>query len=399
MKFLLDFFESQKPKFEKGGKLEKFYALYEAVDTFVFTPDHVTKSNAHVRDALDLKRTMVTVAVALLPCVLMACYNTGLQSNLAMEASSIVNNDWRANLLTALGIGLSPESLISNFLLGLLYFLPVYIVTMATGGFWEVIFASVRGHEVNEGFVVTGLLFPLTLPPTIPLWQVAIGISFGVVVGKEIFGGTGRNIFNPALMARAFLFFAYPAEISGDAVWTALDGYTGATALAQASQGGLDAIMFTWEQAFLGFIPGSMGETSALACLIGAGILIATGIGSWRIMLGGFFGMVFMALIFNSIGSSTNPMFSLPPIWHFAIGSFAFALVFMATDPVSAAMTDTGRWVYGFLIGVLGVLIRVVNPAYPEGWMLAILFMNAFAPLIDYFVIKSNIKRRMARNG
>jgi Na+-transporting NADH:ubiquinone oxidoreductase subunit B len=296
-----------------------------------------------------------------------------------------------------LGLQLSSASIIANFLMGLLYFLPVYIVTMAAGGLWEVLFASVRGHEVNEGFVVSGLLFPLTLPPTIPLWQVAVGISFGVVIGKEVFGGTGRNVFNPALMARAFLFFAYPAQISGDAVWTALDGYTGATALAQAAVGGVSAIQYDWMTSFLGFIPGSMGETSTLACLIGAVILIASGIGSWRIMLGGLIGMVAMSSFFNFVGSATNPMFSVTPMWHFVIGSFAFAMVFMATDPVSAAMTNTGRWIYGILIGVLGVLIRVINPAYPEGWMLAILFMNAFAPVLDYFVLKANIKRRMAR--
>lgn len=399
MKFLLDLIESQKTKFEKGGKLEKFYALYEAVDTFIFTPDHVTKSNAQVRDSIDLKRTMITVAVALIPCVLMACYNTGLQASLAQEATGLAAAGWRAELLSSLGLTLSSNSILACLLYGLFFFLPVYIVTMTAGGIWEVIFASVRGHEVNEGFVVSGLLFPLILPPTIPLWQVAVGISFGVVVGKEIFGGTGRNVFNPALMARAFLFFAYPAQISGDAVWTALDGYTGATVLAQMSQGGMEAVTYTWNQSFLGFIPGSMGETSTLACLFGAAVLILSGIGSWRIMLSGAIGMVVMSLIFNAAGSATNPMFAITPAWHFVTGGFAFAIVFMATDPVSAAMTDCGRWVYGFLIGVLGVLIRVVNPAYPEGWMLAILFMNAFAPLIDYFVLKSNIKRRMARNG
>ncbi len=397
MRFLLEILENQKPKFEKGGKLEKFYALYEALDTFIFTPDHVTKSNAHVRDSIDLKRTMITVAAALVPCVLMACYNTGLQTHLAAETSGLAINGWRANLLTMLGLQLSSASIIANFLMGLLYFLPVYIVTMAVGGMWEVLFASVRGHEVNEGFVVSGLLFPLTLPPTIPLWQVAVGISFGVVIGKEVFGGTGRNIFNPALMARAFLFFAYPAQISGDAVWTALDGYTGATALSQAAAGGVTAIKYDWMSSFLGFIPGSMGETSTLACLIGAVVLIVSGIGSWRIMLGGLIGMIAMSSFFNAVGSATNPMFSVTPMWHLVIGSFAFAMVFMATDPVSAAMTNTGRWIYGILIGVLGVLIRVINPAYPEGWMLAILFMNAFAPVLDYFVLKANIKRRMAR--
>lgn len=399
MKFLEKFFESQHHHFDKGGKLEKLFPVYEMIDTFLFTPSSVTKSNAHVRDGIDLKRTMVTVAMALFPCVLMACYNTGLQANLAIAAKGITAVGWRADIINALGIGFDATSIISNFLYGLLYFLPVFLVCNIVGGFWEVIFASVRGHEVNEGFMVTGLLFPLTLPPTIPLWQVAVGISFGVVIGKEIFGGTGRNIFNPALMARAFLFFAYPAQISGDAVWTAVDGYTGATMLAQAAVGGEAAISFSFTDAFLGFVPGSMGETSTLAILLGAAFLIQQGIGSWRIMLGGLVGMVLMVMVFNSFGSTTNPMLNVGPAWHFVMGSFAFAMVFMATDPVSASMTDCGKLIYGFLIGVLGALVRVANPAYPEGWMLAILFMNAFAPLIDFFVVKANINRRMARNG
>jgi Na+-transporting NADH:ubiquinone oxidoreductase subunit B len=342
---------------------------------------------------------MITVAVALFPAIAMALYNTGYQANLALQTSGLEATGWRAAIIAATGIGFDPTNIIANVLHGALWFFPIFLVTQLAGGFWEVLFATVRKHEINEGFLVTGLLFPLTLPPTIPLWQVAVGISFGVVFGKEIFGGTGRNVFNVALMGRAFLFFAYPAEISGDAVWTAVDGYTGATALAQAANGGLEAITWSWNEAFLGLVPGSMGETSALACLIGAVFLIASGIGSWRIMLSVLVGMSLTALMFNSIGSETNLMFNVTPKWHFVIGSFAFATVFMATDPVSAAMSDLGRYIYGFLIGVLGVLIRVVNPAYPEGWMLAILFMNAFAPLIDYFVVNANIKRRMARNG
>jgi Na+-transporting NADH:ubiquinone oxidoreductase subunit B len=399
MKFLENFFDSKKELFEKGGKLETFYPLYEAIDTFIFSPDLTTKTDAHVRDGIDLKRTMITVAVALFPAIAMALYNTGYQANLALQTSGLEATGWRAAIIAATGIGFDPTNIIANVLHGALWFFPIFLVTQLAGGFWEVLFATVRKHEINEGFLVTGLLFPLTLPPTIPLWQVAVGISFGVVFGKEIFGGTGRNVFNVALMGRAFLFFAYPAEISGDAVWTAVDGYTGATALAQAANGGLEAITWSWNEAFLGLVPGSMGETSALACLIGAVFLIASGIGSWRIMLSVLVGMSLTALMFNSIGSETNLMFNVTPKWHFVIGSFAFATVFMATDPVSAAMSDLGRYIYGFLIGVLGVLIRVVNPAYPEGWMLAILFMNAFAPLIDYFVVNANIKRRMARNG
>jgi Na+-transporting NADH:ubiquinone oxidoreductase subunit B len=368
-------------------------------DTFIFTPDSVTKRDSHVRDGIDLKRTMITVAMALLPAILMALYNTGYQANLALASSGAAAEGWRADIINMVGMGFDPNNIVACFFHGLLWFLPIFIVTQAAGGFWEVIFATVRKHEINEGFLVSGLLFPLTLPPTIPLWQVAVGISFGVVFGKEIFGGTGRNVFNPALMGRAFLFFAYPAQISGDAVWTAVDGYTGATALAQAAVGGVDAITWSWQDAFIGLVPGSMGEVSTLACLLGAVFLISSGIGSWRIMLSMTLGMGLTALMFNSIGSATNPMFSVTPQWHFVIGSFAFACVYMATDPVSAAMTNIGRYIYGFLIGVLGVLVRVVNPAYPEGWMLAILFMNAFAPLIDYFVVNANIKRRMARNA
>lgn len=398
MKFLRDFLDKVEPHFEKGGKLEKLYPLYEAGDTFLFSPGSVTKGNTHIRDGIDLKRTMITVAMALFPVIIMALYNTGYQANLALQSTGMEAEGWRASIITMLGLGFDPGNILANLVHGLLWFLPVFIITQIAGGTWEMLFASVRGHEVNEGFLVTGLLFPLIVPPTIPLWQVAVGISFGVVIGKEIFGGTGRNVFNPALTARAFLFFAYPAQISGDAVWTAVDGFTGATPLAQAAVGGVDAIGWSWNDAFLGFIPGSMGETSTIACLIGAVWLITQGIGSWRIMLSMTLGMIGMSLVFNLIGSETNPLFAVPWHWHFVLGGYAFAMVFMATDPVSAAMTNTGRWIYGFLIGVLGVLIRVVNPAYPEGWMLAILFMNGIAPLIDYFVVNQNIKRREARN-
>ncbi len=337
--------------------------------------------------------------MALMPVLLFGLYFTGFQANTALASMGVEPTGWRAAILTSMGVGFSPADICANIFHGALYFVPIFLVTNIAGGLWEVIFSTVRKHEINEGFLVTGLLFPLILPPTIPLWQVAIGISFGVVFGKEVFGGTGKNVFNPALMGRVFLFFAYPAQISGDAVWVAVDGYTGATALAQAAAGGVTAITSTWNDAFIGLIPGSIGETSTLACLLGAAYLIGTGIGSWRVMLSMLIGMLTMSFVFNQIGSATNPMFALTPAWHLVLGGFAFACVFMATDPVSAAMTNCGRLTYGFLIGVLGVLIRVVNPAYPEGWMLAILFMNAFAPLIDYFVVKGNIKRRVARNG
>jgi Na+-transporting NADH:ubiquinone oxidoreductase subunit B len=398
MKFLRDILDSVEPHFTKGGKLEKFYPLYEAGDTFLFSPGDVTKGNTHIRDGIDLKRTMVTVAMALFPALIFAMYNTGYQANAALASTGMEAEGWRASIMSIIGLAHDPSNLAANLVYGMLWFLPVFIVTNVVGGIWEVLFATVRGHEVNEGFMVTGLLFPLIVPPTIPLWQAAIGISFGVVIGKEIFGGTGKNVFNPALTARAFLFFAYPAQISGDAVWTAVDGFTGATPLAQAAVGGVDAISWSWNDAFLGFIPGSMGETSTLACLIGMVWMLANGIGSWRIMFSMLLGLIATSFLFNAIGSETNPLFAVPWHWHFVLGGFAFAMVFMATDPVSAAMTDTGRYIYGFLIGVLGVLIRVVNPAYPEGWMLAILFMNGCAPLIDYFVVEKNIKRREARN-
>lgn len=380
------------------------YPLYEALDTFLYTPGQVTSGPSHIRDGIDLKRMMSTVVVALLPCIVMAMWNTGYQANLAIAALGITPDaaaNWRYGVINSLGVGYDSANLIANLLHGALYFVPAYLVTNIVGGTWEVIFSTIRKHEVNEGFLVTGFLFPLTLPPSIPLWQVAVGISFGVVIGKEVFGGTGRNFLNPALTARAFLYFAYPTAIVGDAVWTACDGFTGATplgALATADIAvGMGAISETFEQAFLGTMQGSMGETSTLACLIGAFILIATRIGSWRIMAGVVFGAVAFSIFLTSVGSETNPMFAMPWYWHLSVGGFAFGTVFMATDPVSAAMTERGKWVYGALIGALTILIRVINPAYPEGIMLAILFGNVFAPVIDYVVVQGNIKRRLAR--
>ncbi len=395
---LRKFLDSQHGHFVGDGKLKAFYPLYEALDTFLYTPGEVATGSTHVRDGIDLKRMMITVAMALMPAVFMAMYNTGYQAFGAMESMGLASlTGWRAELFMSLGFSFDANSILACTIYGALFFVPVYIVTMAAGGLWEALFASVRGHEINEGFVVTGLLFPLTCPPTIPLWQVAVGISFGVVIGKEIFGGTGKNFLNPALTARAFLFFAYPAQISGDAVWTAIDGYSGATALSQAASGGLSAITYSWYDSFIGLIPGSMGETSTIACIIGAFILILTGVGSWRVMLSLLLATFAITSLFNFIGSETNPMFELTPMWHLVLGGYAFGLVFMATDPVSASMTQTGQWFYGALIGVMVVLVRVVNPAFPEGMMLAILFGNVFAPLIDYFVIKANIKRREAR--
>jgi len=402
LKFLRDQLDKQHDNFAPGGKLEKFYPIYEMIDTFLFTPGEVTTGTTHVRDGIDLKRAMVTVAVALMPCILFALYNTGYQGQLALEGLGATEfSGWRGAIMNMLGFSVDSKNLIANFIFGALFFTPVFLVTNIVGGFWEVIFATVRKHEINEGFLVTGLLFPLTLPPTIPLWQVAVGISFGVVIGKEVFGGTGKNFLNPALTARAFLYFAYPAAVSGDAVWIAADGVTSATALGVGAAGGLEAITagFSWMESFIGLIPGSMGETSTLACLLGAGYLIFSGVGSWRIMLSLVVSAMFFTAVLNGIGSETNPMFSVTPAWHLVLGGFAFGTVFMATDPVSAAMTFKGQYFYGALIGFMTILVRVINPAFPEGIMLAILFANCFAPLIDYFVVQANVKRRIQRTG
>ena len=401
MRRLRKMLDRLEPMFTRGGRFEKFGALYEMVDTFLYTPSVVAPGAPHARDALDIKRVMTFVVIAVLPAALMGMYNVGHQANLALEAMGLPGEGWRVELLQALQLGVDPGNVGGCLLHGALYFLPIYIVTMAAGGLWEVIFAATRNHEVNEGFLVTSMLFALTLPPAIPLWQVALGISFGVVVGKEVFGGTGKNFLNPALVGRAFLFFAYPGEISGD-VWVAVDGYTGATALALAATGGVEAIQaagISWTDAFVGNLPGSIGETSALACLVGALFLVYTGVASWRIMVSVLLGMVLTTLLFNAIGSPDNPFYDVPWYWHAVLGGYAFGLVFMATDPVSAAVTDTGRWIYGLLIGFMVSLVRVVNPAYPEGMMLAILFGNALAPLIDYGVMRANIKRRARRNA
>jgi len=401
MSRLRNYLDTLHPQFAKGGPLEKYYAIYEMVDTFLYTPSDVTTGTTHVRDAIDLKRIMTYVFIAALPCVIMAMWNTGHLANMAMAELNMTSLDSWRGLVTNM-VGYDPDSILACMVHGAMYYVPIYLVTLIVGGIWEVIFAVVRGHEVNEGFFVTSMLFSLILPATTPLWQVALGISFGVVIGKEVFGGTGKNFLNPALTGRAFLFFAYPAQMSGDAIWTAVDGFSGATALGMAAAGGIDAVMasgITWMDAFLGTIQGSMGETSTLACLIGATFLLYTRIASYRVMLGVLAGMIVTSTLFNAIGSDTNPMLNTPWYWHAVLGGFAFGAVYMATDPVSASMTNTGRWIYGGLIGLMVVLIRVVNPAFPEGMMLAILFANMFAPLIDYFVVQSNIKRREKRNA
>jgi Na+-transporting NADH:ubiquinone oxidoreductase subunit B len=393
VRFIQKYLEKLAPLFEKGGKLEKFYYLYEAIDSFLFTTNKNTLHAPYIRDHIDIKRYMSLVVIALIPAIIMGAYNTGYQSFYArgIEAGFF-------------------QCLLSGFLI----ILPIIIVSYTVGGFWEVLFALIRKHEISEGFFVTGILFVLVLPPTIPLWQVAVGITFGVVIAKEVFGGTGMNILNPALTARAFVFFAYPSKISGDKVWIAvdlvkdklIDGFSGATPLLVASKtlSGQSAITavesagFTFKNLFLGLHPGSIGETSTLAILLGAVFLIITGVGSWRIMLAVIMGGTTTALIINILaGQNISGMLSLPAQWHLVMGGFAFGTVFMATDPVSAASTNTGKWIYGIAIGVIAILIRTFNPAYPEGMMLAILFMNVFAPLIDYYLVKANIRRRLTR--
>jgi Na+-transporting NADH:ubiquinone oxidoreductase subunit B len=395
---LRSFLDSIEPNFKEGGKYQNWYALYEAVDTIFYSPNHVTKATAHVRDGIGLKRIMITVWFAVFPAMFYGMYNLGFQANEVIAAQGGALEGWRGAILYSIA-GSDPSSLWDCFWYGALHFLPIYAVTFVVGGFWEVLFAMKRGHEVNEGFFVTSILFALICPPDLPLWQAALGISFGVVIGKEVFGGTGKNFLNPALTGRAFLYFAYPAQLSGDAVWVAVDGYTSATPLALNAMGGVDAItqQWTWFDAFIGNIPGSIGETSTLMVLIGGAVLLLTRIASWRIVAGVFLGMFLLSGLFNMIGSDSNPAFATPWYWHLVMGGFAFGMVFMATDPVSSAMTNGGKWGFGILVGVMTVLIRVVNPAFPEGIMLAILFANLFAPLMDHFVVQANIKRRLAR--
>ena len=401
MKKLRSYLDNLEPLFTQGGRFERFHALFEAVDTFLYSPADLTRSAPHIRDAIDLKRVMIIVVIAATPAALFGMWNTGYHANVALQSLGLVGIEgWRGAVLPLLGAGYDPASMYDCFLQGALYFLPIYVTTMVVGLGWEVLFSGIRNHEVNEGFFVTGFLFALIVPATIPLWQVAVGITFGVIIGKEVFGGTGKNFLNPALVARAFLYFAYPAQISGDAVWTPVDGFSGATALgvgAIEGMQGITAMGITWTQSFVGQMQGSFGETSALACLIGAVILVFTRIASWRIIVAVLAGLIIPTLLFGNPESS-NTMISIPWYWHVTLGGFAFGAVFMATDPVSAAQTNTGKWVFGFLIGFMTWLIRVVNPAFPEGIMLAILFANVFAPVIDHFVVGANVKRRLKRN-
>jgi len=427
MKLLRRFFDRIAPHFEKGGKYQKLYPVYEVIDTFFYTSADVTTGKCHVRDAVDLKRLMSAVLVALIPCTLMAMYNTGLQANRAMQemveqekmafawqvdADSALQRQvaegkikvaeasgWRAEAMGALGLKYDPDNVLDCFLHGAFYFLPIYIVCMITGILWEMIFCVVRGHELSEGFFVTGLLIPLIMPATIPLYQVVLATSFAVVIAKEIFGGTGRNFLNIALVARAYVFFAHATSISGDKVWTAVDGYSGATPLGLAMTDGMEKVkdQFLLTDSFLGTIPGSMGETSVLACLLGAAILLFSGVASWRIMSSMCVAALAVASLcygLRAYAPEGNLMFQIEPHWHLVLGGFAFGLVFMATDPVTATVTRVGQFIYGALIGGLIIVVRVFNPGYPEGTMLAILFGNAFAPLIDYYVVRANIRRR-----
>jgi Na+-transporting NADH:ubiquinone oxidoreductase subunit B len=370
-----------KPHFTEGGRFSKLQSVFEGFESFMFVPNKVTFKGSHIRDSIDLKRTMTVVIIALIPALLFGCYNIGLQHFRSVGADP--------GILRAFGFGF-------------IKLLPLIIVSYVTGLGIEFIAAQIRGHEINEGFLVTGLLIPLIMPVDIPLWMLALATAFSVILGKEVFGGTGMNIFNPALLSRAFLFFSYPGWMTGDNVWTEgltkgqniIDGYSGATPLAMCTQGNIPNLP-SFMDMFIGTTPGSVGETSTVAILIGAVILILTGIGSWKIMLSVFAGGLTMGLLLNAI--SANVYMELPFYYHFVMGGFAFGAVFMATDPVTGSQTETGKWIYGFLIGILSILFRVLNPAYPEGVMLAILLMNLFAPLIDHYVVQANIRRRLKR--
>ncbi len=400
---LRSFFDSIEPNFEKGGRYEKYYPIYEMIETILYTGKSVTKAAPHARSFVDMKRIMTYVVISTIPCILWAFYNTGLQTNIGLaELGDASHIGWRIFIIKMLGVSLNPDSILANMFHGMLYFMPIYIVTLVAGGICEVVFATVRGHEVNEGFLVSSMLFALTMPASAPLWQVALGIAFGVVIGKEVFGGTGKNFLNPALTGRAFLYFAYPANMSGDAIWTPVDGFSGATALGLSAAKGVESLAIegiTWWDAFYGTIQGSLGETSTLACFVGLAFLMLTKIANYRMVVGCLGGMIGFSLLLNWIGSDTNPMFAMPWHWHLVLGSYAFGLCFMVTEPVSASHTNLGRYFYGALVGFMVVMIRVLNPAFPEGMMLAILFANMFAPLIDYFVVQANIKRRIARNA
>lgn len=385
MKALRKLVDKIKPDFQKGGRFEKLHSTFDAFETFLFVPDKVTQKGAHIRDGIDMKRTMAIVVLALVPALLFGMFNVGIQHYISISPSPA---GWR-DVLAAQGFW-------SLFIYGFIKVIPIVVVSYVSGLAIEFIFAQIRHHEVNEGFLVSGMLIPLIMPVETPLWMVAVATIFAVIFGKEVFGGTGMNIVNPALLARAFIFFAYPSKISGEKVWIAekADAFSGATPLANAASGELDKLPSVADM-FFGFIPGSIGETSVLMILIGAAILIYTGIGSLRIMLSVVIGGWFMGLIFNLF--AVNPLMSIPAHEHLLLGGFAFGAIFMATDPVTAAQTARGKIIYGFLVGVFAIMVRIFNPAYPEGMMLAILLMNVFAPLIDHYVIEANMNRRLKR--
>ena len=382
MKFIKNILDNMRPNFEEGGKMHAFHSLFDAIDTLMFVPKTTTRLGSHIRDAVDNKRTMIVVFIALLPALLFGMYNIGYQHHISLVgvegAVSCCDNFW------------------GNLWYGFLKVLPMLLVSYIVGLGIEVVFAQIRRHEVSEGYFVTGLLIPLICPPDVPLWQLALAVAFAVIIGKEVFGGTGYNFLNPALVARAFLFFSYPTHMSGDTVWIAEQGdaVSGATPLGEMLAGASMPSSSLMDM-FIGFIPGSVGETSVIAILLGAVLLLFTGIASWRIMLSIFVGATLTGVMFNLIGA--NDYMQLPFYYHFVMGGFMFGMVFMATDPVTAAQTNIGKYIYGFLIGVMAILIRVVNPAYPEGMMLSILLMNVFAPLIDYYVVEANIRRRAKR--
>lgn len=375
MKALRNYIDKIKPQFEKGGKFEKLHSTFEGFETFLFVPDKVTFKGSHIRDVMDLKRTMIVVVLAVVPAMLFGMWNVGFQH---FKSLGEVAGFW------------------DQFFYGFLKVLPLIVVSYVVGLGTEFVFAQIRGHEIQEGFLVSGILIPLIVPPDIPLWMLAVSIVFAVIIGKEVFGGTGMNILNPALIARSFLFFAYPQDMSGDKVWISkmADGYSGATPLGDTLVGNFSNLPSAADM-FYGFIPGSVGETSTLAILLGGIFLVATGIGSWRIMLSVFAGGYLMGTIFNLF--AVNEYMEMEAYYHLIMGGFAFGAIFMATDPVTASQTNRGKYLYGFLIGLIAVLIRVVNPAYPEGMMLAILFMNVFAPLIDHYIVEGNIKKRLKR--
>ena len=397
---LRNLFDKSKPLFEGKGRFARFFPLFDVFENLFYSSERKTSGLTHVRDGSDIQRVMVVVWLATFPTMFFGMYNIGYQALAALEAINLAGaehiKDWHWPLVQLFS-GLDPNSILDCIAYGAIYFIPIYLVTFFVGIAWEMVFAVVRQHEISEGAFVTTVLFALSCPPDAPLWQVALGISVGLVIGKEIFGGTGKNFLNPALTGRAFLYFAYPASWSGDMSWVAVDGYTAATMLGISAQDGYANMpdAFTWSNAFFGLVPGSIGETSTVAILVGLAILLFTKIASNRIVGGVILGTIVTSYLFNLIGSDTNPMFQMPFWWHMVMGGYAFGLVFMATEPVSGSHTNTGRWIYGFVIGFMVIMIRVLNPAYPEGMMLAILFGNLLSPLIDHFVVSRNISYRV----